>query len=54
MDKYIGRLLPNPYEILEVNGTGGTAVVYKGRCHRRNRLVALTLLKHDSRADEVF
>ena len=27
MDKYIGRLLDNRYEILEVIGTGGMAVV---------------------------
>ena len=54
MDKYIGRLLDNRYEILEVIGTGGMAVVYKALCHRLNRLVAIKILKDEFFQDEEF
>ena len=54
MENYIGRLLDNRYEILEAIGTGGMAVVYRARCHRLNRLVAIKILKDDLSQDAEF
>ena len=54
MDQYIGKMLDNRYEILERIGTGGMAVVYKAKCHRLNRLVAVKILKSDLAQDEDF
>ena len=51
MDQYIGKLLDNRYEILEIIGTGGMARVYKARCHRLNRLVAIKILREDLAQD---
>ena len=53
-DKYVGRILDNRYEILELIGTGGMALVYKARCHRLNRMVAIKILKEDLAGDEEF
>ena len=53
-DPYIGKMLDNRYEILERIGTGGMAIVYKAKCHRLNRLVAVKILKSDLAQDEDF
>ena len=47
MDQYIGKMLDNRYELLELIGRGGMANVYKAKCHRLNRLVAVKILKSD-------
>ena len=54
MDQYIGKLLDNRYEILERIGTGGMAVVFKGRDHRLNRLVAIKILREELAQDAEF
>ena len=54
MDKKIGQLLDDRYEILDILGTGGMAIVYKALCHRLNRLVAVKVLKDDYQTDEEF
>ena len=47
MDKYIGKLLGGRYEIIDVVGVGGMAVVYRARCHVLNRYVAVKILKDE-------
>ncbi len=54
MENYIGRLLENRYEILEIIGTGGMAVVYRALDHRLNRPVAVKILKDDFSRNQEF
>ena len=54
MNQYIGKILDNRYEILDVIGVGGMAVVYKAYCHRLHRFVAIKILKRDLAADAEF
>ncbi|MBR6677309.1 MAG: Stk1 family PASTA domain-containing Ser/Thr kinase [Oscillospiraceae bacterium] len=54
MDQYIGKMLDNRYELLEVIGSGGMAVVYKAKCHRLNRMVAVKILRQELVEDAEF
>lgn len=54
MNQYIGKMLDNRYEILDVIGVGGMAVVYKAYCHRLHRFVAIKVLKKDLASDAEF
>jgi serine/threonine protein kinase/beta-lactam-binding protein with PASTA domain len=54
VDQYIGKFLDNRYELLEVIGSGGMAQVYRARCHRLNRLVAVKILRSDLAKDADF
>ena len=52
MDKYIGKMLDNRYEIIELISSGGMANVYRAKCHRLNRMVAIKILKADMAENE--
>ena len=54
MDKYLGKMLDDRYEIMEVIGVGGMAVVYKAMCHRLNRYVAIKILRDEFAEDAEF
>lgn len=40
-----GMFIADRYEILEQIGTGGMSDVYKAKCHKLNRYVAIKVLK---------
>ncbi len=50
----IGMLIGDRYEILEKIGTGGMSDVYKAKCHKLNRFVAVKVLKQEFSENENF
>ena len=51
---YPGTMLQDRYEILEKIGSGGMSEVYKAKCHKLNRLVAIKVLKSEFTSDGTF
>ena len=54
MDKYVGKRLDGRYEIQEIIGIGGMAVVYKAHDNVENRTVAIKILKEEFVSNEEF
>ncbi len=49
-----GMYISDRYEIIEKIGSGGMADVYKAKCHRLNRYVAIKILKQEHSDDKTF
>ena len=49
-----GMMISERYEIIDRVGSGGMADVYKAKCHRLNRFVAIKILKQEYSNDAKF
>lgn len=49
-----GMFISDRYEIVDKVGSGGMADVYKAKCHRLNRYVAIKILKPEYSSDKNF
>ncbi len=54
MDKYVGKRLDGRYEIQEIIGVGGMAIVYKAYDNQENRIVAVKILKDEFVSNQEF
>lgn len=54
MDKFIGKRLDGRYEIHEILGIGGMAVVYKAYDNLEDRIVAVKILKEEYAKNDEF
>ena len=54
MENYVGKTLNGRYEIKEIIGVGGMAVVYKAYDNIDDRIVAVKILKEEFLANEEF
>ena len=54
MDKYIGKKLDGRYEIRELIGVGGMAMVYKAYDSIDDRVVAIKILREEFASNEEF
>ncbi len=50
----VGTMIGDRYEILEKVGSGGMADVFRAKCHRLNRFVAIKILKQEYSEDTKF
>lgn len=50
----LGMYLQDRYEILDQIGSGGMSEVYRAKCHKLNRLVAIKVLKEEFSRDSNF
>ena len=54
MDKYVGKRLDGRYEIREIIGVGGMAVVYKAYDNVDDKIVAIKILKDEFSGNDEF
>ena len=54
MENYVNKRIDNRYEVLEIIGVGGMAVVYKAYDRIDDRIVAIKILKEEYLANEEF
>lgn len=54
MDRFVGKRLDGRYEIREIIGVGGMAVVYKAYDSIEDRVVAIKILKEEFASNEEF